>query len=722
MYTQQSALSPLSQRARVRPQPALASCLSIGLLLLLAVTNVFAQARAAQFRQMEAEQARTQRLRAEVPNLPFSIARGGDVSESTSGEREKASLAGASLAGGVPPKWNQLAGPEAGTITSLFEKNGRIFAGTLGGIYFSDDQGLSWQRSFGSPAKFVSFAIVSLGDALFFGSDAAGLGQPDPGGVWRSLDNGLTWEHINNGLPDTVGVLHLALLKNNTLLASTQGGFVFRSTDNGDTWTAAQNGLPDKLGYFFMAGSSRAIIATTAQGVFRSTDGGLNWQDISGNLPAGTQLTPLEYPTALGDSFILWAGTGGVLISDDDGATWRASNQGLPAHAFVGNVAAYGNDLFASLADGALYRSADRGASWVKQSDDFAFGKTVYAALKTGTTLLVGTGDGVYRSEDDGRNWLRSNDGLRNAYVDGGIMAVNNRLFVAAASGVWASDTKGATWYLVNRGFRQYPFTSINGSSLGIKDGVLYAGSFGDGLYRSFDGGGSWERVGNGLPERWAPAAIKVFNGKIYAANWFGGAFVSEDDGATWQSVNGLPADTSFLCLAQMHPGHLLAGAYPGGVFRSDDDGKTWYAFQTGVRNEFIDDFLVNNTTIIVGTDDGIYRMNEDESGWSEILYYKENVRGGVNSFIRQGKAIYASTFGRGIVVSYNNGETWGPFNQGITTLRGFYFAEIKGDLYFGSGGAGVWAMRSTVKTPPIIPPPPDEPPDDESGDPFNDN
>jgi photosystem II stability/assembly factor-like uncharacterized protein len=714
MSTPLFPLSFLSQRVRVRPQPALVSCLSISLLLLLAVTNVSAQSRATQFRQIEAEQARAQRLRAENPNLPYSIARGEAPAESSlvQSVKEKAQEALAAIFGPpTTPKWNQLAGPEAGRVFSLFEKNGRVFAGTNGGVYFSDDQGVTWQRSVNFPAQFTSFTTVSIGDALYVGTDGFSGGS----GVYRSRDNGLTWEFLNNGLAETFGIRFLAVTHDNTLLAMAQGGGVFRSTDGGDSWSAVKNGLPDELGFFFMGSNARVTLAVTAQGLFRSADSGQSWQNINANLAAGVELNPGQFPLVSGNSFIVWAGTNGVLISDDDGVTWRKSNQGLPTEAFVGDVSRFGTDLYVSLADGSLYRSVNGGAEWRKQNDTYAFGKTIHATLKVEGALLTGTSDGIYRSTDDGQTWQRSVEGLRIGYIDGGILSVNNRLFVATKGGIWASDTRGATWRLLNNGIRQYPFVSVEGGGLGVKDGVLFAGSFGDGLYRSFDGGGSWERLSNGLPAAWFPSVIRVFNGKIYAGNWGGGAFVSADDGASWQAVKDLPTDDAIICMADLGAGRLLAGAYPGGIFRSDDDGQTWRAFSEGVRNDFINDFTVNSTSVIAATDDGIYHLNEDEAGWTENRYYTENA-GGANAFIRQGKAIYASTFGRGVFVSYNNGATWGSFNQGMFTERGFYFTEIKGDLYFGSAGAGVWVLRATANTPPII-----IPPGDESGDPSND-
>lgn len=719
MYTYQSALPPSSQRAVIRLQPALSACLSLSLLMWLAVTNVSAQSRAAQFRQMEAEQARAQRLRAEIPDLPYSIARGGDETEGVVSEKEVASAARLGAFGPVPQRWNQLAGPEAGRVMSLFENQGRVLAGTNGGVYYSDDQGLTWQRSPGVPAQFTSFSIVALGDALFIGTD----GYSGGAGVYRSRDNGLTWEFLNNGLAETGGVFYLDVAPGNVLIASAAGGLVFRSTDNGESWQAAQAGLPDELGFVNATSNGRVTLATTGKGFFRSTDGGRSWHDINRNFPAGVAALPGYFLQVLGNRIWATGGKSGVLATDDDGATWRQFNNGLPADAYVGGVAVYGNEVYAALTDGSLYRSTDGGANWKKQSDTFSLGKTWHAAAKVGSALLVGTADGLYRSEDNGASWARSMEGMRIGFVDGGLLAVNNRLYVSVKGGVWASDNKGATWRLLNNGFRQYAFQSIEGGGLGIKDGVLFAGAYGDGLYRSFDGGGSWERLSNGLPERWSPSVVKTFNGKIYVGNWWGGVFVSADDGATWQAVKGLPEDAGFLIFTQLRPGVLLAGGYPGGIHRSDDDGQTWRRFMEGVDNEplsnLVSDFVLTNTSVIAATEGGLFHLNEDETGWTPNLNYRAQARNGSNALIRQGRTIYSTSFS-GIFVSYDNGATWGTFNQGMFTERGFYFADIKGDLFFGSAGAGMWMLRApTSKTPPIIIPPID---DDESGDPFNDN
>ena len=733
MFSIQSALPPSSRRARVQlyrhPQPALAAYLSIGLsiclLIGLSFTNAFAQSRAAHFRQMAAEQARLERLRAEVPELPYVLGR-GEVVSSGQAEVEVAEAnayntkSGAFGGGIIQPKWNQLPGPEAATVFALLEHNGRILAGTLGGIYFSDDQGLSWQLSGGSPLKFTGFRFVALGDAIFTGLDGFIANDGPGGGVLRSLDNGMTWEHLNTGLTDLPPVVYLEKWQDKVLLASLGNGLVYRSTDSGASWQPAMNGLPEKLGYFNTISSDKAIIAASGRGLFRSLDGGLRWEDISANLPAGTELVSRIFPLALGDSFVVFAGKGGVLISDDNGASWRAINNGLPADAFVGDVALFGNTLYAMLGDGVAYVSTDRGANWSKQNDSFFFGQALTATLAVGDVNFLGTRDGVYRSEDSGKTWQRSMAGMRASFVNGGILSVGRRLFAAAEGGVWASDNKGATWRLLDNGFRRYPFSDVTAAGLAVKDGILFAGVFGDGLYRSDNGGNSFERVENGLPARWATVVIKVINGKIYAGDYFGGAYVSADDGATWEPMKGLSEGYSLFSMGNLGGGRLLAGGYPGKVHRSDDNGATWREFHTGINIDFVSDFISIPNSCLVATDDGIYRMNNDETGWEKVTSY-EQVSAHSNGFGRLGKTIYSCSFGYGITISHDNGATWGNFNNGMSTTRGFFFTEHQGDLYFGSGGAGIWVLRGSVKVPPIIVPPPDDPEDD-LGDGSNDN
>jgi photosystem II stability/assembly factor-like uncharacterized protein len=126
----------------------------------------------------------------------------------------------------------------------------------------------------------------------------------------------------------------------------------------------------------------------------------------------------------------------------------------------------------------------------------------------------------------------------------------------------------------------------------------LYAGTFDDGLFRSLDGGKTWENVSSGIPhQRFPSVAISPshrVNGTnaVYAGTEPSSLFVSEDDGASWQdmpTLRDLPSAPTWsfpprpwtshvrwIALSWHDPELIFAGIELGGVMRSTDGGETW--------------------------------------------------------------------------------------------------------------------------------------------------
>ncbi len=90
-----------------------------------------------------------------------------------------------------------------------------------------------------------------------------------PGGVYRSTDNGNNWTSVNKGLIN-LSVQSLVISPSGEIFAGTQDG-VFNSTDNGDSWTEVSLGLTDRNVLSFVISPDGFIYAgTNANGVFRS--------------------------------------------------------------------------------------------------------------------------------------------------------------------------------------------------------------------------------------------------------------------------------------------------------------------------------------------------------------------------------------------------------------------------------------------------------------------
>ena len=216
-------------------------------------------------------------------------------------------------------------------------------------------------------------------------------------------------------------------------------------------------------------------------------------------------------------------------------------------------------------------------------------------------------GAGVWRSVDGGQSWTLSL--LANGMIDD----------------MLARDPDIAT-YLGRGPAPDAPFKGEVQAiwSLGLSDGVLYAGGKPGKLYRSTDRGVTWVGVAgiNAHPDResWEPGGAGLVLHSIVAAPddpgklWVGisaaGVFATEDGGATWDGRNRLSNEGTDHAHAHAHPGgpadhahetglcvHNIVRA-PGppdvmyqqnhhGVFRSNDGGRAWQAAGEGLPSTF---------------------------------------------------------------------------------------------------------------------------------------
>jgi photosystem II stability/assembly factor-like uncharacterized protein len=469
-------------------------------------------------------------------------------------------------------------------VRTLVKSNGTLYAGTeYAGVIHSTDNGLQWTPfTYGLPRDRYANSLI-LKDSLLF----AGLYWS--GGVFRSSDNGETWESVSSSELEYQAVFSFEII-GTTLFAGTNNGGVFRTVDNGETWEQVNNGLPLQPIRTLAVKDSILLVGMDSAGVYRSTDYGDTW------IPIISGLMNLNIKSLAVRNSILFAGTSGngVYRSTDNGESWTEINVGLVKQSGFA-LAKNGNSLFiATLSDGGLYRSNDMGDSWLPANmglDD----QNINSLGVKGTLLFAGTSDrqGAFRSTDNGNNWLPANVGLHLTSVYN-FVEVGTDLFAGTSDGVFHSTNDGDSWSQVNTSGSMYQGIM----SMAVRGKTIFASPYASGgIFQSNDYGNSWTKTGMKSSRAWSI----IVKGSTIIAGVDGGAYRSVDNGINWTYIN--PSNNYSVSSLLVSGNLIFAGTEGGnGVSVSSDDGATWTKVGVELVDKQVESLILSGSTLFAGT------------------------------------------------------------------------------------------------------------------------
>jgi photosystem II stability/assembly factor-like uncharacterized protein len=273
---------------------------------------------------------------------------------------------------------------------------------------------------------------------------AAGFG----GGVLRSSNGGATWLASSLDISDTF-VETLAVDPNTTsvLYAGTVERGVFKSTNGGVSWLARNDGLPvdpTAMKIVIDPVNSSILYAIVAGGavtdVFKSVNGAQTWASASVGL-LGVP-TDLAIDATVPLTLLAVTDEEGVFITTNGGASWAASNTGLPVplpsllsivmdptNPHVVYIGGNGNSVF---------KSIDGGATWSEAGTGLPPLPVVLALLvdpSSPSIIYAGMdGDAIFRSRNAAGAWTAFDSGLTNRFVNAFAVDPANTLRVFAAT------------------------------------------------------------------------------------------------------------------------------------------------------------------------------------------------------------------------------------------------------------------------------------------------
>jgi photosystem II stability/assembly factor-like uncharacterized protein len=261
----------------------------------------------------------------------------------------------------------------------------------------------------------------------------------------------------------------------------------------------------------------------------------------------------------------------------------------------------------------------------------------------------------------------------------------------ANEGGVAVTRDGGATWHVTGSELNGLPKTAAGLLILDIDSPAdartLYIVSYGNGIYKSLDGGRTWGPLNEGFGQQQINISDIVLDPwhpkRLYAAKQWsekdmsGGLYVMDQGAKRWRKCNlniELPDIRSiaidprypqvmFICCCEYYS-KILEHAFPGGIFRSEDSGQTW--------KQVLNDRAVTCLQISASGPRTIY------AGTTRYPYYDNAV-------------------GRGVIVSHDGGDTWVETNKGLTNKNVIAITLDPDDparVYVGTGGNGLFIGR----------------------------
>jgi len=184
-------------------------------------------------------------------------------------------------------------------------------------------------------------------------------------------------------------------------------------------------------------------------------------------------------------------------------------------------------------------------------------------------------------------------------------------------------------------------------------DNTIFAGTYGQGVFKSNNKGASWNSINNGLNNYIISLAVSPNYDNIVG-------------------INGTASKTIF------------AGTPNNGIFKSTNGGASWSPVNTGIGVNFIDAIaispnFISDSTVFVGSSSGVYKSTNGGVNWTQKINGMGFLGININSIAispnydnifgitgTASKTIFVGT-GIGVYKSTDGGDNWSPINTFLT-------------------------------------------------------
>ena len=384
------------------------------------------------------------------------------------------------------------------------------------------------------------------------------------GTIIKTTDGGSNWTNsISN---TTTPILKVKSYNGQIVIASGYGGIILRSIDGGETFAQVTSNVTGDLWGLQMINDTLGWACGTLNSLAKTTDGGISWQRI---------LTPgytsdywwLEF---LNENYGFIAGNGYVLRTTDRGISWDIIPAGDSYHLFCLDVI------------DSLHLAAA------------GYGGFNYAAKN------------LY-SSDGGDNWI-AGDTLTTE-------AVNCIQYINPDTGYLVMDehyygkttNRGQVWdYIYNPEMGEFEFQFLLNNNLG------YSAGTGLSIYKTQNSYENWQPtiINDNFSDVYFTSENKGFAISSFGYSYPFGLYKTEDGGLSWEKVSGAPYGTTLIFLDS-----LTGFIGTDQIYKTIDGGINWY-IPNGGQGGAGKIFFINETTGWAIRSNVIYNTTDTGENW----------------------------------------------------------------------------------------------------------